>query len=144
MTCDLIRPKTKDQGPRTFGGQEMAVGRDFKKIRAWKLAHEFVFKVYEVTNSFPRDEKFGVVSQLRRAALSVPTNIAEGASYKSKKRYLNSLHIGRGSLAEVEYLLIVSHEMGFVEKSVFNDLECFRRAVAKTLYGLIMSVSLEC
>lgn len=81
------------------------MGRDFKKIKAWQYADDLAVLVYSKTKSFPREELYGITSQLRRAAVSVPTNIAEGASREHKKEYVHFLYIARGSIAETEYLL---------------------------------------
>jgi four helix bundle protein len=78
--------------------------RDCTKIEAWRLADDLTVAVYERTRSFPREEIYGLTSQLRRAAYSIPANIVEGASRESKKDYLHFLYIARGSLSETQYL----------------------------------------
>src|SRR4029079_12676811 len=79
--------------------------RDYTKIEAWRLADDLTVAVYECTRSFPREEIYGLTSQLRRAAYSVPANIVEGASRESKKDYLHFLYIARGSLSETQYFI---------------------------------------
>ncbi len=81
------------------------MSRDFKNIKAWQYADDLAVSVYSKTKSFPREELYGITSQLRRAVVSVPTNIAEGASREHKREYLHFLYIARGSIAETEYLL---------------------------------------
>lgn len=76
--------------------------RDYKNIKAYQLADDLVVEIYKATRNFPKQEQYGLTSQLRRAALSVPTNIAEGASRKHKPDYLHFLYIARASIAEVE------------------------------------------
>lgn len=117
--------------------------RDYKKIKAFELADKLVLAVYGVTEKFPRREIFGIVSQLRRAAVSVPTNIVEGASRKYKKEYLQFLYIAKGSLSEVEYLLYLSKNLQFLEDKEYTSLYEKQQEVAKTLYGLISSVEKE-
>ena len=79
--------------------------RDYKKIRAYQVADDLVMEVYKISRRFPKDELYGLVSQLRRAAISIPANIVEGSGRQHKKDYLNFLYISRGSTCETEYLL---------------------------------------
>ena len=117
--------------------------RDYKNIRAFKEADELVVLVYKVTKDFPKDEVYGLTSQIRRAATSVPTNIAEGASRQHKKDYLNFLYIARGSLAETEYLLHLANKLGYLGNDIIQGVTQQKQAVATTLYGLIESVTKE-
>lgn len=84
--------------------------RNIKNIKAFQLSDNLVIEVYRTTKHFPKEELYGLTSQLRRASLSVPTNIAEGASRQHKRDYLNFLYIGRGSLAETAYLLNITNK----------------------------------
>jgi len=113
------------------------MGRDFKKIKVWQLADRLVLDIYKVTKVFPKEELYGVASQLRRAAVSVPTNIAEGSARNSKKEYLQFLHISKGSLAETEYLLHLSYKLKYLSQNEFECIEKVRIECIKTLYGLI-------
>src|SRR5438876_3731586 len=79
--------------------------RDYTKIEAWRLADDLTVSVYKRTRSFPKEEMYGLTSQLRRASYSVPANIVEGASRESKKDYLHFLYIARGSLSETQYFI---------------------------------------
>ncbi|MDT8301871.1 MAG: four helix bundle protein [Sedimentisphaerales bacterium] len=114
--------------------------RDFKNIKAWQYADDLVILVYSKTKSFPKEELYGVTSQLRRAVVSVPTNIAEGASREHKKEYLHFLYIAKGSIAEVEYLLHLSRRIGYFKDDEYKQMEDRRQEAAKTLHGLINSV----
>jgi len=116
------------------------MGRNFKNIKAWQYADDLAVLVYSKTNSFPREELYGITSQLRRAAVSVPTNVAEGASREHKKEYLNFLYIARGSMAETEYLLHLSRRLGYLQDDEYKKLEGLRKEAAKTLHGLITAV----
>ncbi len=84
------------------------MGRDFKKILTWQRADDLVVRIYEITQNFPKEELYGLTSQLRRAAVSVPANIVEGSSRGHKREYLQFLYIAKSSLAEVEYYLHLS------------------------------------
>src|SRR5919198_4620732 len=88
--------------------------RDYTKIEAWKLADDLTVAIYERTRSFPKDERYGLTSQLRRASYSVPANIVEGSSRESKKDYLHFLYIARGSLSEVQYFIHLAQRLGYL------------------------------
>ena len=90
----------------------------FTDLKVWQKAHALVLDVYRLTRGFPQDERFGIVSQLRRAAVSVPTNIAEGSKRDSNPEYARFLNIAQASLAETEYLLMLSRDLGFIDGDV--------------------------
>lgn len=117
--------------------------RDYKKIKAFQFADELAIKIYKLSQSFPKDELYGLTSQIRRAAVSVPSNIAEGASRQHKKDYLNFLYNSRGSIAEVEYILQLSFKLGYVTNEIFIEINQLREETAKVLAGLINSVEEE-
>jgi four helix bundle protein len=115
--------------------------RDFKKIKAWQLADDFAVSIYGTTRDrFPNDERYGLTSQIRRAAVSVPSNIAEGAKRRHPKDYLRFLDMAYGSLAEVEYQLHLAHRLGYLRDDEYELLSAQRFAVGRTLYGLIATV----
>ncbi len=117
--------------------------RNFRNIKAFQLADHLVVEVYKVTKNFPKEELYGLTSQLRRASLSVPTNIAEGASRQHKRDYLHFLFIARGSLAETEYLLHLARRLDYLSNEEFEKLEILGKETSKTLFGLIGSVEKE-
>ena len=117
--------------------------RDYKKIKAWEFANKLTISIYKYTKNFPKNELYGITSQIRRAAVSVPTNIAEGATRNSNKEYLQFLYIAKGSLAETEYLLGLSSSLNYLSEIEYKDLSSIHLECAKTLYGLIQSVSNE-
>ena len=119
------------------------MGRDFKKIKAWQLADQLVLSIYQFTKTYPNEEKYGIVSQLRRAAVSIPTNIAEGSARGSKKDYLRFLYIAKGSLAEIEYLVHVSKNLKYLNESNYGSVESARIECIKTLQGLINFIENE-
>ena len=116
------------------------MGRNFRNIKAWQHADNLAVSVYSKTKSFPREELYGITSQLRRASVSVPTNIAEGANREHNKEYLNFLYVARGSIAEIEYLLHLSKQLGYLNDDEYKKLENLRKEAAKTLHGLITAV----
>src|SRR5437870_13646714 len=99
------------------------MGRDFTKIKAWQLADDLAVLVYKVTRQFPREEIYALTSQLRRAASSVPANIAEGANRSSKKDYAHFLSVASGSLAETRYFLHLSKRLGYVAGEEVSEAE---------------------
>lgn len=119
------------------------MGRDFKKIAAWQKADEMALKIYEITKLFPKDEVHGLTSQLRRAAVSVPANIAEGASRNHKKEYLRFLHFAKSSLSEVDYYLHLSRRLGYLSETSYKECFLMKEEVAKTLHGLMNAVRSE-
>jgi four helix bundle protein len=119
------------------------VGRDFKNIKAWRYADDLVVSVYLGTRSFPRQELYGITSQLRRAAVSVATNIVEGAAREHKREYLHFLYVAKGSMAETEYLLYLSKRLGYFQDEEYDKIEGLRQEAARTLQGLINSVRNE-
>lgn len=119
------------------------MGRDFRNIKAWKYADDFAVLVYSASKSFPKSEIYGITSQLRRAVVSVPANIAEGASREHRKEYLHSLYVARGSMAETEYLLHLANRLGYLPPGRYEELESIRTTAAKTLHGLVAAVEKE-
>jgi four helix bundle protein len=114
--------------------------RDFRKIETWQLADDLVVAVYEATKSFPKEETYGITSQIRRAASSVAANIVEGASRESSKDYAHFLQIARGSLAETQYFLHLAFRLGYIGEDEARDLEQLSRRVFGCLHGLISAV----
>jgi len=98
-------------------GEEL---RDFKKLDIWHEAHQLVLKVYKETHNFPKEEVYGLTSQLRRSVVSIPNNIAEGCGRNSKKEFYNFLNISMGSSSEVEYLLLLAHDLNYLQNDYFE------------------------
>ena len=89
----------------------------FTKLRAWAHAHQWVLAIYRETRSFPVDERYGVTAQLRRAASSVPANIAEGSKRRTDADFARFVNIAEGSLSEAEYHLILARDLGYLDPS---------------------------
>ncbi len=117
--------------------------RDYTKIEAWRLADDLTVAVYERTRSFPREEIYGLTSQLRRASYSVPANIVEGSSRESKKDYLHFLYIARGSLSETQYFIHLACRLGYLEREESETLREETKRVFACLHGLIRAVEKE-
>ena len=114
--------------------------RDYTKIKAWELADDLTVAVYERTRSFPKDEIYGLTSQLRRASYSVPANIVEGSSRESKKDYLHFLYIARGSLSETQYFVHLARRLGYLSSGTADNLHQQTKVAFGCLHGLIQAV----
>lgn len=106
----------------------------YKKLRVWMKADALAYEVYVVTKGFSRDETYGLTSQLRRAALSVPTNIVEGYGRQGKKELKRFVDIALGSLAETEYLLDFSFKLGYLAQEMHVKLQALRQEVGNSLW----------
>ena len=115
--------------------------RDHRKLKAFELADALVLEVYRATKSFPKDELYGLTSQLRRAAVSVPTNIVEGCGRGTPKEYLHFLRVAFASLREVGYLLDLAHRLGYLSAEHNESLQEQYDATARTLGALVQSRS---
>jgi len=109
----------------------------FYTIAAWQKGDDLVVEIYEVTQKFPRHELYGLTSQLRRAAVSVPANIAEGSGRRTIRDYIRFLYQAKGSLTELEYLIHISHRLGYLTDEDFRKLRSNLRQTAGTLLGFI-------
>lgn len=96
--------------------------KDFRKIRAWEKAHELALKVYGATENLPADERFGLTSQIRRAVVSVPTNIAEGCGRDSNADFARFMQMALGSASEVEYLLLLLRDLKYLSEENHGQL----------------------
>lgn len=112
----------------------------FKELQAWKKAYALVVAIYKATQSFPNSEIYGLVSQMRRAAVSIPCNIAEGYRRNSRKEYLQFLAIAYGSTAELETQLLIAKDLGLLAVESFATLDRLLSDVSKLLSRLINSL----
>ncbi len=117
--------------------------RDHTKLRAFELADELAVLIYRVTAGFPKEELYGLTSQIRRAAISVPSNIVEGCPRDSQADYLRFLNIAFGSLRELHYQLDLSRRLGFLSDRDFSLIEPKIIETEKVLSGLIRSLRKE-
>lgn len=114
--------------------------RNFRKLIAWQKADDLAVKIYEVTGRFPADERFGVISQVRRAGVSVAANIAEGCGRETVVDFRRFLHQARGSVHEAEYYIHLSGRLGYLHSSEQEALASQGSEVAKILQGFIHSL----
>ena len=113
---------------------------NYKNLIIWQKSDRLALLIYKLTKDFPKSETFGITSQIRRAALSIPTNIVEGYNRKSKKELGRFIDISLGSLAEAEYLLDFSKKLGYV-KSDTGEIEALIAELGKLLWGFQASLS---
>jgi len=113
------------------------MARDYTKIKAWQLADELALLVYKATREFPKSEIWGLTSQMRRAAVSVPANIVEGSARRSRNEYLQFLYIAMSSLTELNYYIRFTNELGYLGTSRYQELWAKAQEGLKTLQGLI-------
>jgi four helix bundle protein len=116
------------------------MGRSYKDLVAWQKAMELVTATYRASSNFPKDELFGLTSQLRRAAVSIPSNIAEGQGRLSEKEFRYFLGQSRGSLMEVETQLQIAQNLGYLKDGDLPDLLHRCAEVGRILNGLIVSI----
>ena len=114
--------------------------QDFKKLRVWEHAHRFALDLYRITQSFPGEERYGLTSQLRRAAVSIPSNLAEGSGRGSDADFKRFVHIALGSASEVEYQLLLARELGFLEEHDHAALAGALRSIRRMLIALVKSL----
>lgn len=110
---------------------------NFYRLKIWQKAHTLVLEIYKITNSFPKSELYGIISQLRRAAASIPANIVEGYSRKSKKEFIQFLYQARGSLDEVIYFLILSKDLHYISDKDFEEIINLASELMKMLNSFI-------
>lgn len=121
------------QQPEVYGGS-------FRELRAWQEGVRLAVDIYRKTARFPDAEKFGLTSQMRRAGVSVPSNIAEGQARRSPRDFIRFLGIARGSLAELETQTVIAAELGFLDPQAASELEGSVNDVQRMTYGLIRSI----
>jgi four helix bundle protein len=116
--------------------------RSYRDLVVWQKSVELVTAVYKVTSDFPRQEVFGLTSQMRRCAVSVPSNIAEGQGRATKGEFIQFLSHARGSLFELETQLCIASKLGYLAADQTQDLELKAQEVARILNGLLTSLGI--
>ncbi len=96
--------------------------QDYRKLKVWQRSHALVLTVYRVTNGFPKSEIYGITSQMRRAAYSIPSNIAEGRSRSTDRDFARFLNIAIGSASELEYFLLLSKDVGYLAEENWRPM----------------------
>lgn len=114
--------------------------RNFKDLRVWQIAHELALFIYRISNSFPREELYGITSQLRRAATSTAANIAEGSKRRTTNDFCHFLKISEGSNEELKYFLLLAKDLCFLNELSFNHANNMSEQIGAMLYCLIQSL----
>lgn len=115
--------------------------KGFRTLAAWQKAYELALTLYKLSRTFPKEETYALTSQMQRAAASIPANIAEGYERKSKKEFLQFLHIAKGSPGEVETYLLLVRDLGYISAQPYSAANALREETARILRGLIRSLS---
>jgi len=109
----------------------------YKDLAVWQKSINFTVEIYKLTQTFPKDELYDLTSQIRRAAVSIPSNIAEGNERNSKKEFNQFLHIALGSAAELSTQLLIAKELSCFEQSTFNEIDSRLIEIQKMIHGLV-------
>ena len=115
--------------------------QNYSNLLVWQKSHQLTLDIYEVTRSFPKNEQFGITSQMRRASSSVPTNLAEGSGKLTQHDFRNFVLISFGSSNELEYLLLLSFDLHYLDEYEFARLDEQIKEVKRMLSGLINSIT---
>ena len=115
--------------------------RSFKELKVWQKGHELTLAIYRATKSFPKDETYGLTSQLRRAAASIPANIAEGCVRGSGADFRRFLQVALGSASELEYHILLSHELGYLDKNQYESMSGNATELKRMLTSFIQKLS---
>lgn len=110
-----------------------------KKLDVWKMSMELVVEVYKATEKFPHEERYSLTDQIRRAVVSIPSNIAEGAGRNTKKEFINFLHVSQASLSELDTQLEIAVRLGYLTSKDIKELDEIMIRIDKMLSGLIRS-----
>jgi four helix bundle protein len=114
--------------------------KDFRQLKVWEKAHHLALEIYKVSTIFPREELYGLTSQLRRASVSIPTNIAEGCGRNTDADFARFLQIAMGSASETEYEIILAFDLGFLSKDQFEHLQTHAEEVKKMLAAFLKTL----
>lgn len=114
--------------------------KGFRTLHAWQIAYELALDIYKITKKFSQQELYALTSQLQRAAVSVPANIAEGYERNHKKEYQQYPFIAKGSLGEIETYLMLARDLGYIQPEEYDTIDEKRSKSARTLIGLIKSL----
>ena len=120
--------------------QAEAKMKDFRQLKVWEKAHHLALEVYKATAAFPKEELYGLISQLQRASVSIPTNIAEGCGRNTDADFARFLQIAMGSASETEYEIILAFDLGFLPKNQFESLQTQAEEVKKMLASFIKTL----
>ena len=114
----------------------MESNRSYRDLKVWQRSLDLAIEIYRVTRSFPKEELYGLVTQMRRASVSIPSNIAEGQSRKSLGDFKRFINIATGSLSELHTQILIAHRLSYFERDTFEKLEMESMEIRKMLFGL--------
>lgn len=114
--------------------------KDYKKLMVWEKSHQLALAVYGATSDFPKDELYGPTSQIRRACVSIPANIAEGCGREGDAELARFFQISMGSASELEYHLLLAHDLGILSDNVYSDLNSSLTEVRRMLNAFIQKL----
>jgi four helix bundle protein len=114
--------------------------RDFKKLTVWEKSHQLALAIYGATTKFPKEEVYGLTSQMRRAAVSIPSNIAESSGRETIPDRVRFLHVAMGSANELEYQLILARDLGFLDLPSHTKLDQLLAEVRRMLSGFVQTL----
>lgn len=115
---------------------------NFKELKVWQNARKFVKEIYLDTRNFPAEEKYGLISQMRRSAVSIPSNIAEGSGRNTNKDFKYFLNVSLGSAYELQTLLFLSQDLELLKQERTNELNSSLEEIQKMIYGLIKTINI--
>ena len=137
-----MRVRTGFEDSRGRGSSEML--KNYKELQVWQKGYQLCLQIYKITKKFPKEEQYGLISQIRRAAVSVPSNIAEGYGRKTTPDYLRSLYIAYGSDCELETQIMLSRDLNYIFSNDSEKLLNEIREVERMLKALIKSLENKC
>jgi four helix bundle protein len=114
--------------------------KDFRQLKVWEKSHQLALAIYKVTAKFPKEELYGLTSQIRRASMSIPTNIAEGCGRNTDAEFARFLQIAMGSASETEYQLLLSHDLEFLTKTQYEKLNTDVTEIKRMLASLLKTL----
>jgi len=114
--------------------------KSYKDLIAYQKAYKFALEIYQMTKNFPKEEIYGLISQMRRSSVSIPCNIAEGYRRGHRKEYIQFLYMANGSCGELETLLSLSYDLAMIDRDTFEKLYPMQEEISRLLRGLIISL----
>ncbi len=114
--------------------------KDFHQLKVWEKSHQLALAIYKATKEFPKEELYGLTSQIRRASMSIPTNVAEGCGRYTDADFARFLQVAMGSACEAEYQLLLSHDLGFLCKEEYDKLSTDTTKVKRMLASLLKTL----
>lgn len=117
--------------------------KDFRQLKVWEKSHQVALAIYRATKEFPKEELYGLTSQIRRSSMSIPTNIAEGCGRNTDADFARFLQMAMGSASETEYQLLLSHDLGFLNNEQYDKLNIDVTEVKRMLASLLKTLRAE-